>query len=471
MEIQLEIHPTPEALEGFVLGQLSPLEMRDVARHLLTGCPECQEVTTGLWEQDEEIEDIYTLALAEVGEARGNETGEAELEDGYDPVLDRVFERVVAAESVVVEQRVSADRLFEELLQVPTERRRLLLVNCGRFRNRILCERLIEESYEARFDDSRLSVDLAGLATALVDCLRVEDCGGREAFDSLQARAWAYLGNAFRINFDFASAEQALGKAERLLEEGSVAFLDRARVLTLVASLYTDRRSFAEAGHRLDRAVILYKKLGQWNLLGRTLLQKAVVCGLAGDSEGEMRLLRRALDLIDPQDDPRVFLAARHNLITALNESGRSREAFALLFHTRPLYLKAGDRMNLLKLRWLEGAVALGLQRIEQAEAAFREVRQAFIELGLSYDVALVSLDLAGTYTLQGRAVDVRDLAEETLTIFQAHNIHREALAALLVFCSAARVDQAGIELVREVSGFLKQARNNPDLRFSPSFC
>ena len=184
-----------------------------------------------------------------------------------------------------------------------------------------------------------------------------------------------------------------------------------------------------------------------------------------------MRLLRRALDLIDPQDDPRVFLAARHNLINALNRNGRSREAFALLFHTRPLYLKAGDRMNLLKLRWLEGLVALGLQRIEQAEAAFQEVRQAFIELDLAYDMALVSLDLAGTYTVQGRSADVRNIAEETLAIFQAHNIHREALAALLVFCSAARVDQAGLELVREVSDFLKQARNNPDLRFSQPLC
>jgi hypothetical protein len=43
-------------------------------------------------------------------------------------------------------------------------------------------------------------------------------------------------------------------------------------------------------------------------------------------------------------------------------------------------------------------------------------------------------------------------------------------MAALLVFCSAARLDQAGIELVREVSEFLKRARNNPELRFSPAF-
>lgn len=459
-----EPHPTPEALEGFVLGHLSPLEMRDVARHLLTGCTGCQEVTTGLWEPESGTEDASILALSEGAE-------EADPGDSYDSVLDRVFERMVVAESVVVEQRAEAHKLFEELKQIPSERRHLLLVNSSRFRNRMLCERLIDESYEARFNDLRLSVELAGLATVLVDRLRVEDCGGGEALDSLRARAWAHLGNACRINLDFAGSERAFGKAESLVEEGVVALLDRARVLTLAANLYMDRHRFAEASQRLDRATLLYKKLGQWNLLGRTLLQKALVCLHSGDGEGEMRLLRRALDLIDPQEDPRVFLAARHNLISALNKSGRSREAFALLFHTRPLYLKAGDRLNLLKLRWLEGLVALGLQRIEQAEAAFREVRQAFIELDLPYDVALVSLDLAGTYTLQGRLADVRDIAEETLAIFQAHNIHREALAALVVFCSAARADQAGLELVREVSGFLKRARNNPDLRFSQPVC
>lgn len=461
MELPVDHHPSPEALEGFVLGHLSPLEMRDVARHLLTGCLTCQDVTAGLWETEDEHEEAFAFAM-----------GEPETSaEGYDSVLDRVFDRVVAAETVVVEQRSLADRLFDDLIQVPPERRRLLLVNSLRFRNRFLCERLVEESYEARFGDPRRSLELAVLATALADLLELEDCGSREALDTLQAKAWAYLGNAFRINFDFTGAEEAFAKAEELLERGAVALLEHARVLSLLASLHMDRQRFVDASLLLDRASLLYKKLGQWNLLGRTLLQKAQVCGESGDGEGEMALLRRSLDLIDPQDDPRLFLAARHNLINALNESGRSREAFALLFHTRPLYLKSGDRMHLLRLRWLEGLVALGLQRIDQAEAAFREVRQAFLEIDLAYDVALVSLDLAHTYTLKGRTTDVRNLAEETLAIFQAHEVHREALAALLVFCGAARAEQAGLELVREVSGFLKKARNNPDLRFSQPLC
>src|SRR6185295_6643881 len=368
----------------------------------------------------------------------------------------RVFDRVVAAEAVIAEQRVAGRRLFEELMEVPATRRHLLLSNSARFRNRMLCECLVEEGFEAGFKNPRQAVEVATLATLVADRLTPADCGGvEEARNSLRARAWAQLGNAHRIVFDLVKSEQAFSVAEALLEEGPVGLLDKSRVLALLACLRRDQRRLAEAHQLYDRAAFVYKKLGQWNLLGQTLLQKAMVCGEAGDEESRMTLLRRALDLIDPQADPRLFLAARHNLISALHESGRSREAFALLFHTRPLYLKTGDRMHLLRLRWLEGLVAFGLQRIEQAEVAFREVREAFGELGLDYDAALAALDLAGVYIAQGRTHDVRRIAEETLAVFQARNTHQEAMAALLVFSDAARLDRAELELVREVSGFL----------------
>jgi tetratricopeptide (TPR) repeat protein len=449
-------HPEPIALEGFVLGQLSPLEMREVARHLLTGCPRCQDVTANLWEPADVFEDPGTLATAEL----------AAEDAAYDAVLDRVFERVAATGSLLAGQRAAARRLYEELMQCPAERRHLLLANCQRFRGRMLCERLIEASYEICFEEPRRAVEVARLAVAAVDLLTAADCDGEE-ITGLRVRAWAHLGNACRACFDLPGSEAAFEVAERLLNEGGVTPLEKAKVLSILAAWRKTQQRLGEALQALDRAAAIYKKLGQWSFFGRTLLQKAMVCSEAGDSQEEMRLLRRALDLIDPQADPRVFLAARHNLINALYESGRVREAFALLYHTRPLYLQAGDRMNLLKLRWLEGVVAFGLQRNEQAEAALREVRESFLELGLSYDAALASLDLAGVYVVQGRTADVSRVAEETLKVFQSYNTHREAIAALLVFCASARLNQAGLDLVREISGFLKRARNNPDLRFS----
>jgi tetratricopeptide (TPR) repeat protein len=428
--------------------------MREVARHLLAGCPQCQEVTAGLWTPADVFEDPQTLTLVY-----------EEIHDGYDEVLDRVFEKILATEARLTDQRSLGRKLCEELMQCPAERRHLLIGNSQRFQSRALCERLIEECHEAFFDDPRRATELAQLAVLVADRLETGDCDG-EVLASLQIRAWAHLGNALRINSDLVGSEQVFAKTESLLNGNRIPPIDRARVLSFMGSGHMAHHRYADALQTFDRAATIYKKLGQWSLLGRTLLQKSLVCSEVGDDEGEMRYLRRALDLIDPQADPRVFLAARHNLIHTLYERGRVREAFALLYHTRPLYLKAGDRISLLKLRWLEGLVAFGLQRIDQAEAAFREVREAFVEIGLGYDAALSSLDLASVYILQGRSADVSRVAEETLAIFQAHNNHREAIAALLVFSSAARINRAGIDLVREVSSFLKRARNNPDLRF-----
>jgi tetratricopeptide (TPR) repeat protein len=456
-------HPTPDALEQFILGQLSTAETREIAFHLLNGCSHCQQATSTLWEPADSFEDptILDVTCDEEDEAA------AAAADGYDAVLDRVFEKVAATEAAFAAQRVQAGGLLAELMQVPAERQHLLVTNSQRFRSRALCDLLVEESHETGFQDPQRSVELARLALLLVGRLTPADCGGEDVHESLRARVWAQLGNAHRIHSNLNEAEEALAVAQELMAAGGVGLFDRARVLALLASLRRAQEQFAEALRLFDRVAGIYKKLGQWNLMGRTLLQKSLVCGEAGDIEAEMSLLRRALELIDPQNDPRLFLAARHNLIHALNESGRSREAFALLFHSRPLYLKVGDRMNLLKLRWVEGLVAAGLHRHDQAEAAFREVREAYAGLGLDYDAALASLDLAGIYVAQSRTADLLRVTEETLAVFQSRSTHREALAAVLALCSAARQEQAGVGLVRQVSDFLKRSRNNPNLQFS----
>jgi tetratricopeptide (TPR) repeat protein len=454
-------HPTPDALEQFILGQLSTAEMREIAWHLLNGCSHCQQATSTLWEPADSFADPAIFEVA--GEAGG------EPDDAYDAVLDRVLETVAATEEVFAAQRLQARGLLAELMQVPAERQHLLVTNSQRFRTRGLCDLLVEESYETGFQDPGRAVDLARLAVLVADRLTPDACGGEDAHESLRARVWAQLGNAHRIHSNLAEAEAALAVAEELLSAGRIGLSDRAQVLGLLASLRRAQERFGEALQLFDRVAVIYKKLGHWNLLGRTLLQKSLVCGEAGDVEAEMSLLRRSLELIDQQADPRLFLVARHNLIHALNESGQSREAFALLFHSRPLYLKRGDRMDLLKLRWVEGLVAAGLQRTDQAEAAFREVREGYAGIGLDYDAALASLDLAGVYIAQGRTADLLRIAEETLAVFQSRNFHRAALAAILVLCSAARQDQAGVGLVRQVSEFLKRARNNPNLKFSPN--
>ncbi len=364
-------------------------------------------------------------------------------------------------------------------MQHPPARQQLLVHNSARFRDRMLCERLLAASHDEGFREPARSEQLARVAVAVAE--RVADScpetavtssipAPSDALAGLRARAWAQLGNALRILADLESAAAAFRSAEALLVANPrVGLLDKARIFDLKASLCRDRRHFAEGARLLDRVITFYQRLGQSNLMGRALSQKATLQLCAGDRESCMVLLRRALELIDPHEDPRCYLSARHNLISALVDDGKPREAFALLFHTRPLYLKMGDRMNLLRLRWLEGQVAQGLHRLDQAEAAFREVRDAFVELGIAYEAALVSLELATVFAQQGRTTEMRRLAEEMLAFFESRQILPEAMAAFVIFCNAARMEQAGLALVQEVAAFLKQARYKPALHFVPA--
>lgn len=386
--------------------------------------------------------------------------------DPYDDAIDRVFRATLAEEEQVARERLRAQALLRELRRHPAPRQLLLVKNSSRFQSRILAEIFLEEAQSSVFSDPGSSQSQARLAVAIAEGLAEAGVGDIEG---LRARAWAQLGNACRILSDHSGAARAFEVAMTQLETAEVSPLESARVLDLYASLMRDQRRFDEAFALLDRVLTIHRKLGQSSLLGRSLKQKAMICGESGDLDGEIELLRDALELLSPEDEPITFLSARHNLISALCEAGHPRDAFALLFHTRPLYLKQGERLNLLRLRWLEGTVALGLDRHEQAAVAFREVRQAFLDLRLDYDAALASLDLAQAYAHQGRSSEVRRLVEESLDIFQSRDIHCEALAALGVLQQAVRAEKAGAMLVGQVGRFLRKARSRPDLKFESS--
>jgi tetratricopeptide (TPR) repeat protein len=491
-------HLSKDALWRFMTGGLSPAEMRNVFGHLLRGCASCREQAREVWNiavpaaappppsliaARRDSPDAGAVPAPPPVPAIRAEPAPAPAagspnEAAYDPVLDRVFSRIALEEAGIEAARKRAGELFEELMQHPPARQQLLVHNSARFRDRMLCERLLAASHDEGFREPARSRQLARIAVAVAE--RVADASAETAVESsipaqsdalagLRARAWAQLGNALRIASDLEGAAAAFRSAEALLAaHPRLGLLDKARVLDLKASLCKDRRQFPEAARLLDRVIAIYQRLGQSNLTGRALAQKGMLLLHTRDREGCMALLRRALELIDPHENPRWHLVVRHNLISALVDDGKPREAFALLFHTRPLYLKMGDRMNLLRLRWLEGQVAQGLNRLEQAEAAYREVREAFVELEIEYDAALVSLDLATVLAQQGRATEMRGLAEEMLAFFESRQILPEAMAAFLVFCNAARMEQAGVALVQEVAAFLKEARHTPDLRFVP---
>jgi len=452
-----EAHPNREELEGFMLGDLPPESTKRVLRHLLADCERCQESTALMWDVGASSTPELPFSASSPASVT-NELSESVGRFDYDWALERVFDRVRQVNTSLLAERAEAQVLFADLLRHPAERRLMMVQNSARFKNWGLCELILQKPDEAAHWEPRESRELAELAVTVAESLSpmVYSPG---LVQDLKARAWAHLGNAHRVLSDFRSAEQCFQVAESHLARGTGDRLERARLLDLKASLRNYQGRSEEATSLLNRAIAIYQRSGQGHLLGRALLNKGHVTMWAGDLETAIALLRQGLALVDGKRDAKLLVTSHHNLAYVLNELGQHREALAIVSRTRQLYLEMGDRLNLLRLEFLEGQIAMALGRLEQAEGIFREVRRSFGEKEMAFDAALATLDLAGVYARQGRSAEMQGLAQEMLPIFKSRELHREAIAALIMFQQAAEKNSVTLSLIQEVTSCLQKAR------------
>jgi tetratricopeptide (TPR) repeat protein len=447
-------HPQQSLLTRFGRGRLHRRQNREVVRHLLAECPDCRHLTSRL---------LPTLPTG-----LGSEQGAPDAESHGRTTVPRLRYAAAFAQagaevdrrSIALQaERTVAAELLPELLAQPCERQQALISEeASRFNTWGFCELLLDAASDWGFQDPARALALSRLGVAIVERL---DAGtyGKARVDDLGARAWACLGNAQRIRSDFRAAEKSFARAERLLKVGTGDPIEKAQILLIKASLYGNQQRFREAFRILDRVAAIGRRCEDSHLHGRGLITRGFLLGLAGDPEAAIRNLTEGLQRVDTASDPRLVVAAQHNLTLYLVESGRYLEALQLLDSARPLYHQIGDQMNLLRLRWLEGKIASALGHFKEAEDFLRSVHKELIDRELGYDAALLSLDLATLYAREGRTSEMRRLAEEMLQIFKSRDIHREAVAALCVFQKAAEMERVTLGLIREVSGYLKESR------------
>ncbi len=386
-------------------------------------------------------------------------------EKKYGPALDAALEKAGDRIDEIRREIDSAAGLVDELaLSAGAERSERIRTEV-RFHALKLCDLLLKRSREAWFRDPSRAVELARLAVEIAGWL---DAGyyGEALVEDERALAWAHLGNAHRIASDLRSAEDALLRAEEHHKRGGEDALTGAQILSFMASLRTSQGRFGEAAELLDRAIAVYRDARDRHLEGKALILKGIASGYGGRPKQAIRLIQRGLSKIDTLEEPRLLVSARHNLIGFLSESGRSREALKTLEQTRSLYLTLGEPTHLIRLLWLEGRIARDLGRLDQAEAALREARDGFVERGIGFDAARVSLDLATVYLQQGRTGELKRLAAEMVPVFESRDVHQEALAALLLFRQAANAEEVTLGLLERIADYLQRSRRNPELRF-----
>jgi tetratricopeptide (TPR) repeat protein len=308
---------------------------------------------------------------------------------------------------------------------------------------------------------------LADLAVHAADLLPAGEPFEEQWIYQLRALAWAGLGNAQRVQGDLSGGERSFEMTDSWWEAGTRNTGDALGyepiLLDLKASLRMAQRRFPEALKLLDRAVDLFLH-GQPehrdpHLAGRSLVLKAYVLIEMGEAEPAIQAMKKANGWIDPARDPRLVLCLRHNLVDNLSKMGRHTEAADLLPDLRALAEAQGSALDRLRLTWVEGRIAAGLGDHDQARQLLTAVRQTFLADGNPYEAALATLDLVIPDLEQGRVAQVQTLADEMVTVFRAHDVSREALAAVLLFQESARRQTATTALARETAASLTRAR------------
>ena len=349
--------------------------------------------------------------------------------------LDRSIELALDCASRVREERDAAPALLAELLALPAVDRETAVVVTPRYQSYTLASYILERCAKAVFHDPVLARELARLARTIAAQADPRSCGGAAALADLEAYALAMEGNALRVTGELRDALVAFMQTREVQEKGGADPDLAGRIDLLEASLRRDIRQFGAALTLLERAVVTFTSLRDHEQTARALINRANVFLVQRDLDEAIANLREALPLAQ---DSWLGLIVRHNLISALAECGRAREAADLYEQSRSLYLHFSDPLTNSRRLWAEGVIARELGDLEAARALLSESTERLAEQGYGFDAALAGLDLVAVHAKQGQTDEVLRVASHLLRLFQVHNVQPEALAALRIVQEAA---------------------------------
>jgi tetratricopeptide (TPR) repeat protein len=354
--------------------------------------------------------------------------------------------------------RWHAGMLFQVLAGLPEDDQWALVQAAREYQSWALVERLCEESTVQASRDLERAAFLARLAQKVAR--RVP--GPKHWVRCIKAYAAAHVANVLRVTGKLKAADTLFQKAKRLWSAGSDpdGVLDPGRLLDLEASLCRDQRRFEEALALQEEAIAAGR------CRGRYLINKGFTLEVIGEYERAIEILLQAEALPEVRFDPRLRNILHNNLALDLCHVGRFAEASELAQQVRMTATEMGDLIGLLRVLWIEGRIAAGLGRTSEALSLLRQARREFAARHMGYDVALVLLEEAVLLLDEGRTAEVKFLTCDLPAVFEAEEIHREALAALRLFHGAAEREAATAKLARRVLRYLFLARYDEGLRF-----
>jgi tetratricopeptide (TPR) repeat protein len=364
--------------------------------------------------------------------------------------LDSMLRDLRSRTARVSEERAQAPALLANLLAMPNQEREAAVAGQPQLQTYSLASYTLERCEKVVTHDPVMAGELARLARAIAGQADPRNCGGSAALADLEAYAMAMEGNAQRVRNEFRPAHRMFMESRQAQERGGADPDLSARIDLLEASLRRDLRQFPSALDLLDKAERTFVALKDRNLQARTMINRATVYLVMRELDRVVEYLQKALPLAQ---DPWLALAVRHNLIFALAECGRARDAAELFQESQQLYLQFNDPLTTSRRIWAEGLIAREIgEDLAEAERLLTQAADRLSEHGYPMDAALAGLDLVTIYARRGQSSEVLRVASNLVRMFQMREMNPEALAALKMVHEAAEREAVNLSLLSQVT-------------------
>lgn len=373
-------------------------------------------------------------------------------------------------EPVTAQDRRQAAEEFEALLALP-EGERVAAVERARqrYQSPALARLLIDRSFACLPHDPQGSLESATIALAVAEGSSSPGMGEPHAL------ALGYRGNALRALGRLPEAGRCFERARRLIRSGIVAgeSLEVIADLEVYAKLawfegmyHRELGQWGAAEERLNRAALFFTILADEDSVHRVALSLTELYVCSGSVSDALEGVANLLEHLSERQAPDLYWAARFNHAYYMVEAELYEAARKEL---RACLSSAGfprDSFTQRRVLWLGGRIDRELGELAAAESKLAAVRAGYLEEGSGLNLALASLDLALVYLAQGRAAELQQLAEELAVIFGANDVHREALAALMLFQEAVRQQRITASYLSRLRGYLERSRYQPEIAF-----
>ncbi len=310
---------------------------------------------------------------------------------------------------------------------------------------------------------------IAELCTEIVEHL--DPAASRtDAVTRLQGAAWRERAYALFYVGSFPDALAAAERADAAFQACVVDEYDRARVAIIRSMALRQMEDFTPA---ITAARVSAETFARFEDEGRLVsahLAQAQVRYSRGDYEGAIETLRPLEVRLRDSNNVRNHANVLNTLGTCLWKSGkldealRDHETAAMLFDALSLPTEST------RCRWNVASILVVAGRVDEAQVRLEALRKTFVDLGMTSEVALISLDLAELFLARNQFQEAERICHEAMRSFEIAGLSysSRALTALAYIREAARRKIVTPVAVKHVREYIRRLPQDGQLLFAP---